>query len=317
MNNLNIHILAVRQVLLEKNQTQIRFERSVNPKVMDIPQMCHYDGHIVPIITVTLPESVPADERLSDWTDDRIAEGIVLACEHRGYLYYDLFTGNESQDGTCVEWEEVLRGVYDSLRASGDPDFDRWHFSFLEALEHGVPWPARVLRQRLLAAGFSEVFPCHTGVSHTATELVETPGWIEPIEHEFNEVWPCEDTVAIVDLSDHHIIVVRDDDCGDGSSLSWRCRGLLDIHAEDEPVRRETLRRHLSVLLNGSDEDNPFPVAFDIREGEHGGDSVRGVFQIPGDGTIWFNLDGFDESVDYDEMPLSVVEKAIESLEKS
>lgn len=317
MKHSDLFILAIRQILLEKNESQVRFERSIDAKVKDIPQMRHYDGHIVPILAVTLPEGIPADQRLADWTEDRIAEGIVLACEHRGYFYAELLTEHEPRGGKFVEWEKVLRGVYDSLRSAGDPDFDSWHSSFLEALNHGVPWPARVLRQRLLSAGFSEDFPCHTGVSHTVFQILELPGVLEPIGSEFNEVWPCEDTVAFVALSDNHVIVVRGDDCGNGSSLTWRCRNFLDIHAEDEEVKRETLRRRLSVLLDGSDEDHPVPVAFDIREGEHDGDSVCGVFQIPGDGTIWFNLDGFDESVDYDEMPLIIIEEAIRQAERA
>lgn len=318
MKHSDLFVLAIRQILLEKNESQVRFERSVNAKVKDIPQMEHYDGHIVPILTVTLPESVPADQRFADWTEDRIAEGIVLACEHRGYLYAELLTEHESREGMLVEWGKVLRGVYDSLRSAGDPDFDSWHSSFLAALDHGVPWPARVLRQRLLAAGFSEDFPCHTGVSHTVFEILELPGVLEPISSEFNEVWPCEDTVAFVDLSDNNVVVViRDDDTDSGSSLTWRCRSLLDIHAEDEAVKRETLRRRLSVLLNESDEDHPVPVKIGVHEGEHDGDSVFGIFQVPGEGTIWFNLDGFSKSVDYDEMPLSVIEEAIRQAERA
>lgn len=308
-------IRAIRQIMHEKDTTQVVFEPVCYPNPENIPNMLHYDGNFAPVSTVTLPESIPADQREEDWTEERIARGLVLCCEDNGLIHTELITGEDSSAG--AQWDYLLCCLYDELIAPEDPDWAEWLEEFEAALTAGVPAEARALRARLLRLGHSKDNPCDTGISHTIRCKVFTPQWQETNDYEFLSVYPDGDTVVITDLSDGHEVEVRNDfDEKTLSGETFDCREMLSIHTEDEDLVRERLRRRVSALLCDSDEQNPVAVypSQELPENllaEHpelAGSFVNGAFQVPGDGTIWLTFYCAEEPVDFDEIPISLLE---------
>ena len=82
------------------------------------------------------------------------------------------------------------------------------------------------------------------------------------------------------------------------------CGGVFD----GDDIVREGLRHTISPILNGTSEDNPMPLNAVIGEGEAQGLSglelpeVVSAFEIEGEGTIWFNIDGCAEPMNFDDL---------------
>ena len=317
-------IRAIRQIMLEKDCTQVVFEPNAYPVNNDIPRMLHYDGAFAPIETVTLPESVPEDQREANWSPADISRGIILCCSDNGAIHTELVTGVGTSAG--VQWDYLLCCLYDELLdPKEDPDWDEWLEAFEKALADGVPAEARALRARLLRQGYSEDNPCDTGASHLIPCTLFTPQYQSLTTYEFRSVWPKDDTLVIVDGSDSHEVELRN--TFDKKSLSgetFDCRPLLDIHTDNDDLVRERLRRRLSALLSRSDESDPV-AAYPLRGedlpaellAEHPnlkGSFITGAFQVPGDGTIWLTFYCDAEPLDFDEVPTALLEALADEL---
>lgn len=99
------------------------------------------------------------------------------------------------------------------------------------------------------------------------------------------------------------------------------CDRLFD----DDDIRREGLRHRLSALLSAhyATEENPLPFEHPI--GEWDDESVglssldlpwcNGVFECQ-DGTIWFNIDGTTEPMDFDDICTHDLQDILHDLEE-
>lgn len=86
-----------------------------------------------------------------------------------------------------------------------------------------------------------------------------------------------------------------------------QCDSLFD----GDEIVREGLRHAISPVLNGTTEENPMPLNAVIGEGEAQGLSglelpeVISAFEVEGEGTIWFNIDGCAEPMNFDDLDTS------------
>lgn len=85
-------------------------------------------------------------------------------------------------------------------------------------------------------------------------------------------------------------------------------------------MRREDLRHELSALLIDTNEQNPMPCDISIGEEEAQGLSslqllkVTSIFQQPGEGIIWFNIEGMEEPIEFDDISITDLETVLKSL---
>lgn len=116
---------------------------------------------------------------------------------------------------------------------------------------------------------------------------------------------------------------------GLGDSINGPLNGtFLDIESlpdEDiEDIRREQIRQILSSRLADTDEEAPRRFSDEkmivIGEEEAQGLSslelprVTSLFQVPGDGTIWVNIEGYDESMNIDDLDLCDLENILDAI---
>ncbi len=80
-----------------------------------------------------------------------------------------------------------------------------------------------------------------------------------------------------------------------GGGRRWHCLRCDRLFYEEDLVR-EPLRHALSALLSDTDEDNQAVLA----PGSPGKDlhGIERGYQVPGDGTIWFQVEGYDNGDD-------------------
>ena len=88
----------------------------------------------------------------------------------------------------------------------------------------------------------------------------------------------------------------------------------------EELYRTEGLRHKISALLNGTSEEHPHECEITIGESDACGLSslelptVIACFEMEGDGTIWFMIDGVGDWTDFDDMELEDLEKIYNEL---
>jgi len=112
------------------------------------------------------------------------------------------------------------------------------------------------------------------------------------------------------------------------NTLSEPIFECIDI-AEEEGF--ESLRHKVSALLMDTDEDHPIPIEMPLYEDDPetiGLSSLdlpwtESVFQVPGDGTIWLNMDYYDgvnmdkkAEINFDDLSLDDAKKLVECLEE-
>ncbi len=281
--------------------------------------MTHYDGNRVPVFTVTMPESVPEEQREPDWTPERISRGIVLCCEDDGFLYASLFD-DETPD---IDWNRLFRCVYNTLTNSNNPGHDQWLKEFETALNAGVPAEARALRARLLKEGFSENTPCDTGVYHNIRMRTWAKDRVTVTDLEFRRVYPKGDTIAFEtdDCTETEVRNTREKKGMSGNEFD--CHELLALHTNDDDIIRERLRKRISLFLDGTDEHCPIscypgqrnlPEDLLAKREDLRNAFVTGAFQIPGEGTIYVNFYGVEEPVDFDDLPTDLLDNLANEL---
>ena len=104
---------------------------------------------------------------------------------------------------------------------------------------------------------------------------------------------------------------------------------ILELNVEEEGF--ESLRHKVSALLMDTDEDHPIPIEMPLYEDDPesiGLSSLdlpwtESVFQVPGDGTIWLNMDYYDgvnmdkkAEINFDDLSLDDAKKLVECLEE-
>ena len=105
----------------------------------------------------------------------------------------------------------------------------------------------------------------------------------------------------------------------------------LDCHClfDEEDIERENLRHEISHILIDTDEDNQFPISMPLYEDEpdtFGLSSlvlpwIESVYQIPGDGTIWFKMDdttletGDNRYMNFDDITIRDLQKILVELQ--
>ena len=83
---------------------------------------------------------------------------------------------------------------------------------------------------------------------------------------------------------------------------------------------REEMRHKLSAILMDTCEEKPMMCNIIIGESEAMGLSslelpvVKSMFQQPSEGIIWFNIDGCEEPIEFDDMPLEDIEDILNSI---
>lgn len=111
--------------------------------------------------------------------------------------------------------------------------------------------------------------------------------------------------------------VVRTNSLGDLNE--YHCTEC-DCWFDDDDIVREGLRHAISPILNGTTEENPMPLNAVIGEGEAQGLSglelpvVVSAFEVEGEGTIWFNIDGCAEPMNFDDLDTSDLKIILDEL---
>lgn len=224
-----VYALAIRQILLQKAVCQVVLEKEDFGQDADIPMMMHYDGNWVPVEIVTVPESVPEDQRNDDWFPWKMNKSICLSCEDNGYLYADLFDGSNDE----ADFGKIFEAVYRKLAdRDNDPKSVDWLKDFNNALGNGVPQYARALRARLLRQGYTKENPFRPAKGITLTMVIDIPGWAEPVEYTVACLWPSEDTVAFSENDE--TILVRNT-----PAKTWLDNGILEIKENEESILKE------------------------------------------------------------------------------
>ena len=86
-------------------------------------------------------------------------------------------------------------------------------------------------------------------------------------------------------------------------------------------MRRETLRHKLSAILMDTCEEKPIHCNIVIGEEQAMGLSslqmptVISAFQLPSEGIIYFNIEGFHEPVEFDDLHIKDLMKIFEELQ--
>lgn len=108
-----------------------------------------------------------------------------------------------------------------------------------------------------------------------------------------------------------------------------RCYVCYDCQClfENEDIEREEIRHRVSLLLDGTDEDNPKECDIIVGEWEAQGLSslelphITKCFQVPGDGTMWFhchgavNENGEEAWMNFDDFDIHDLRAILEGLE--
>ena len=85
-------------------------------------------------------------------------------------------------------------------------------------------------------------------------------------------------------------------------------------------MRRETLRKKISALLMDTSEEHTMECFIQIGADEAQGLStlelptIRSAYQIPGDGVIYFEIEGYLEPVEFDELTKADLEEVYKKL---
>lgn len=86
-------------------------------------------------------------------------------------------------------------------------------------------------------------------------------------------------------------------------------------------MRRETLRHRISGILMDTDEQHPIACNITIGEEQAMGLSslqmptIISAFQLPSEGIIYFNIEGFHEPVEFDDLHIKDLMKIFEELQ--
>ena len=100
-------------------------------------------------------------------------------------------------------------------------------------------------------------------------------------------------------------------------------QGILYLLESHEDKETEKIRGKISALLIDTDEDNPIDLSGDyltIGEDDAQGISslelprIMSIFQVPGEGTIWVNIEGMDEPFDTDHLTLDELKRILEAI---
>ena len=103
--------------------------------------------------------------------------------------------------------------------------------------------------------------------------------------------------------------------CDNNSVDCWSVR-----KEEDDGDKIERLRHQMSALLMNTDESHPTDCYIQIGESESFGLNslelpvISGVFQQPSEGTIWFQLYGAEEPIEFDDLSYEDLKNIYEEL---
>lgn len=218
-------VKAIRQILYEKNVGVAILEND-GKETDAVPMIEHYGGNIVPVDTVILPELIQEDERPCEWSPEALNDGIVLCCEDRGYIQTEIYRGLDPVDG--MDWKVLLEAVYAQL---ADPKKDEpcgeWLVTFRATQDRGIPWPAKALCARLRSLGYSKSKPFMPAEEVHITQMLDLPGFIDPIDHRIKAVWPCRNTVVITEAKYGTEINILDRNSRRYENTWFNCREFL------------------------------------------------------------------------------------------
>lgn len=104
------------------------------------------------------------------------------------------------------------------------------------------------------------------------------------------------------------------------------CERIFD----EEDVEREDLRHQISCLLNGTSEEHPKEIFFNLPSAEEEAQglssleipAIEKIFEMEGDGTMWYHLygeredNGEDAWHDLDELPIGDLRALLKYLQE-